>query len=286
MPDYETPELMPKPIETRRNGSMGRLIPFDSGWLLVLAAAALLLLLVVGRPDPFRRIVVFVFDGLLVTIRLTLIAFVLILMAGLVGGLGRTARNPAIYGLATLYVEVIRGIPLLVQLIFIYYAAPQLLSGIGESIARTLPALSWLGNSLIGIQLDPFVAAVFGFTICYGAYMSEIFRAGIQTIPKGQMEAARSLGMSYGASMRYVILPQAVRAILPPVGNEFVALLKDSSLVSAVAVADLTRRGREFMSSTLLSLETWVMVALIYLVMTLFASRVVAYIERKTALPK
>jgi polar amino acid transport system permease protein len=100
------------------------------------------------------------------------------------------------------------------------------------------------------------------------------------------MEAARSLGMSATQSMRFVILPQAVRAILPPVGNEFIALLKDSSLVSAVAVADLTRRGREFMSSTLLSLETWVMIALIYLIMTLFAGRIVSYMERKLALPK
>ena len=195
-------------------------------------------------------------------------------------------NNPLLFGLATLYVEVIRGIPLLVQLIFIYYASPQLLTALGETINRLVPALSPIGDSLIGIQLDAFVAAVFGFTICYGAYMSEIFRAGIQTIPKGQMEAARSLGMTSAQTMRYVILPQAVRAIMPPVGNEFVALLKDSSLVSVVAVADLTRRGREFMSSTLLSLETWVMVALIYLIMTLFAARIVVYIERRLTLPK
>ena len=116
--------------------------------------------------------------------------------------------------------------------------------------------------------------------VCYGAYMSEIFRAGIQTIPNGQMEAARSLGMSPGQAMRYVILPQAVRAILPPVGNEFVALLKDSSLVSAVAVADLTRRGREFMAMTF-SLETWVMVALLYLVMTLFFSKLMSLMEER-----
>jgi len=221
-----------------------------------------------------------------VTIKLTAVAFMLILAAGLLGGLGRTSKNPLIYGLATLYVEIVRGIPLLVQLIFIYYASPQLLTALGEAINRLAPALSPIGDSLIGVQLDAFVAAVFGFTICYGAYMSEIFRAGIQTIPKGQMEAARSLGMTSAQAMLYVILPQAVRAILPPVGNEFVALLKDSSLVSAVAVADLTRRGREFMASTLLSLETWVVVALIYLVMTLFASRIVCYVERKLALPK
>ncbi len=280
MPDYEAPDTIPKPPEG------GRIARFDSGWLILIGVCVLMILLMVGRPDPFWRIFVFVSDGLVVTIRLTLASFGLILIAGLIGGLGRTSKSPVIYGAATLYVEVVRGVPLLVQLIFIYYALPQLLTGIGEFINSTIPALSWLGDSLIGIQLNPFVAAVFGFTICYGAYMSEIFRAGIQTIPKGQMEAARSLGMSYGQGLRFVVLPQAIRAILPPVGNEFVALLKDSSLVSAVAVADLTRRGREFMSATLLSLQTWVMVALIYLVLTLFASRIVAYIERKTALPK
>jgi polar amino acid transport system permease protein len=281
LPDYERPDLVPK-VES----GTPRMIHLDAGWMLVFAVVALIVLLVTGYPDPFRRIVVFVSDGIMVTIRLTAMAFVLIIIVGMIGGLGRTSKNRAIYGLATLYVEIIRGIPLLVQLIFIYYASPQLLSAIGEGINRSIPALAWLGDSLIGVQLNPFVAAVIGFTVCYGAYMSEIFRAGIQTIPKGQMEAARSLGMSYAQAMRYVILPQAIRAVLPPVGNEFIALLKDSSLVSAVAVADLTRRGREFMSTTLLSLETWVMVALLYLVMTLFAARVLALIERRLALPK
>ncbi len=284
MPDYETPQLVPKPANGRHDS--GRMARFDTGWLIFFAVLGLTILLVTGKPDPFQRIVTFVSDGIGVTIRLTVVAFALILLVGLMGGLGRTAKNPVINGMATLYVEIIRGIPLLVQLIFIYYASPQILTMLGETIVRLAPPLEPLGRSMIGVQLDAFVAAVFGFTICYGAYMSEIFRAGIQTIPKGQMEAARSLGMTSSQAMINVILPQAVRAILPPVGNEFVALLKDSSLVSVVAVADLTRRGREFMSSTLLSLETWVMVALLYLVMTLFAGRIVTFMERKLTLPK
>jgi polar amino acid transport system permease protein len=123
--------------------------------------------------------------------------------------------------------------------------------------------------------------AILGMTICYGAYMSEIFRAGIQSIPKGQVEAARSLGMSNGQTMQHVVLPQAVRVILPPVGNEFVSLLKDSSLVSVVAVSDMTRRGQEFMGATFITLPTWAMVALLYLVMTLFSARIVAWIEKR-----
>ena len=118
-----------------------------------------------------------------------------------------------------------------------------------------------------------------GLTVCYGAYGSEIFRAGISSIHRGQMEAARSLGMTYFQAMRHIILPQAVRVILPPIGNEFVALLKDSSLVSVLAVSDLTRRGREYMARTFLSFDTWIMVALCYLVLTLFSSRAVEFIE-------
>jgi polar amino acid transport system permease protein len=129
---------------------------------------------------------------------------------------------------------------------------------------------------------NPFMMAILGLTFCYSAYMSEIYRAGIQSIPKGQNEAARSLGMNHNQAMRHIILPQAFKVILPPVGNEFISLLKDSSLVSTVAVADLTRRGREFMASTFLPIETWIMVALIYLIMTLISARVVAWIERKT----
>lgn len=128
--------------------------------------------------------------------------------------------------------------------------------------------------------------AILGLTFCYAAYMSEVYRAGIQSISKGQMEAARSLGMNYFQAMRYIILPQAIRVILPPVGNEFITLLKDSSLVSVVAVADITRRGREFMAANFIPVQTWVMVALLYLVLTLFSARIVTWIERKTKLER
>jgi polar amino acid transport system permease protein len=253
---------------------------FDQWWLLFLGVVAITVLLMVQKPDPYRRIVVFLMDGVRVTLSITVVSFLLILVAGLIGGLGRVSKNRLVNGIASLYVELIRGIPLLVQLMFIYYASPIILRGIGERLIGISPGIA---ARLINVQLNPYVAAVAGLAICYGAYVSEIFRAGIEAIPKGQMEAARSLGMNYFQSMRFVILPQAVRIILPPVGNEFVALLKDSSLVSVVAVADMTRRGREFMSKTFMPLETWLMVALLYLIMTLFFSRLVAYIERKTS---
>lgn len=249
----------------------------DPWWWLVFGTIALIVFLVVFVPDPFRRILVFVQDGIWTTFYVTIISFVLVLVVGLVGALGRLSRNKIVSGIATIYVEVVRGIPLLVQLISWYFAFPSIIQGIGRRF-HIAAFEQYLAN--------PILMAIFGLTFCYAAYMSEIYRAGIQSISKGQMEAARSLGMSYFQAMRNIILPQAIRVILPPVGNEFISLLKDSSLVSVVAVADMTRRGREFMAANFIPVETWVMIALLYLVMTLFSARIVTWVERKTRLER
>jgi polar amino acid transport system permease protein len=270
---------------------------FDRGWFLFFAALGLLALLVfvVGQKftseiqiggvtihislgDPYGRIVQFLLDGVLVTLKLTLVSFFFILIVGMIGGLGRVSGNRIIGGIASLYVEVVRGIPVLVWLLWIWFALPQLLQKLGESLAQSAPQI---GQWLMNIKLQPLTAAVFGLTFAYGAYMTEIFRAGIQSIPKGQMEAARSLGMNYIQAMRYIVLPQAVRVILPPVSNEFVTLLKDTSLVSILAVSDLTRRGREFVATSFLSFATFTMVALLYLLMTLFFTRLSTALERR-----
>jgi polar amino acid transport system permease protein len=244
----------------------------DPWWGLVIAAVVLVIVLIVAVPNPYGRIFRFVSDGISITVTTTLVSFVLMIFLGLLGGLGRNSKNRIVNGIASLYVEIIRGIPLLVQLIFWYYAFPSLVQGLGDQFH--IAALSHFRAEAVPM-------AILGMTICYGAYMSEIMRAGIQSIPRGQVEAARSLGMSGGQTMRHVVLPQAVRMILPPVGNEFVSLLKDSSLVSVVAVSDMTRRGQEFMGSTFITLPTWAMIALLYLVMTLFSARIVAWIEKR-----
>jgi len=262
----------------QRPRGFSRLANVDTWWVLVLATLALIFGLIWVKPQPFAEIFAFLSDGIVVTLQLTMAAFGLILLVGMLGGLGRISKNPLLRGIASLYVEVIRGIPLLVQLLFIWFALPQLFDAAGEWMVGFMPSA---GLWLMDLRLNPFGAAVLGFTVCYGAYMTEIFRAGIQSIHRGQMEAARSLGMNYLQAMRYVILPQAIRVILPPVGNEFVSLLKDSSLVSVLAVPDLTRRGREYMARTFLSLETWAMVAIIYLVLTLTFTRLVTYMERR-----
>ena len=162
--------------------------------------------------------------------------------------------NPLSF-LATAYVEVIRGIPLLVQLFYIYYALSRF------------------------FQISGITSAVIAISVCYGAYMGEVFRAGILSVPKGQTEAARSLGFNNFQTMTLVILPQAMRTILPPIGNECIAMLKDTSLVSIIAVADLLRRGREFASQTFDYFETYTVIALVYLIITLLLSKGVSMME-------
>jgi polar amino acid transport system permease protein len=269
------PPEITEPITTPKLGFIPGAEPsarLDPWWWLVAGVVVLTTLLIVFKPDPYWKIFLFVRDGLAITVELTLISFVFIIILGLVGGLGRIAKNPVIHFIATLYVEIIRGIPLLVQLIWWYFAAPVVIQSFGKLI-HFAPLATYRAN--------PLLLAVLGLVVCYGAYMAEIFRAGIQSIPKGQMEASRSLGMSYMQSMTYVILPQAIRVVLPPVGNEFIMLLKDTSLVSVVAVADLTRRGREFMAAHFNPLEVWTLIALIYLVLTLVFARVITWLEKR-----
>lgn len=254
----------PAKSTTQITVSDGALIPdrgeasvFSAWRISFFGALALVIALPILSPEPYGEIIRFIPDGILRTFQVTIISIIFALFIGLIAGLGRISRITIINRIATIYVEVVRGIPLLVQLFYIYFALGRFLS------------------------LDRLVAAIAAMSICYGAYMGEIFRAGIQAVPKGQMEAALALGMSRSQALRLVILPQTIRIILPPIGNEFIALLKDSSLVSIVAVSDLLRRGREYASTTFYYFETYTMVALIYLVITLFFSKLVAIMEER-----
>lgn len=155
-----------------------------------------------------------------------------------------------------------------------------------QSESLNLAALAALGDFF----RDDFMRGVLGLSIGYGAYLSEVYRAGIESIPRGQLEAARSLGMRYSQALRFIILPQAIRNILPPLGNDFIAMLKDSSLVSAIGASpvnvELTLRGRMYSASTFKSFETWNSVAILYLCMSLGLSVVVRYFEKRFAVPK
>ena len=198
--------------------------------------------------------------GAAVTIEITAVSVAVGFLIGLVVGVARISQVKILRILAAVYADCIRGTPLLVQIFLIYFALPM----------------------VTGHRIEPFAAAVMACGINSGAYVSEIFRAGIQSIDPGQMEAGRSLGLSWGQTMVYVILPQAVRNILPPLGNEFIAMLKDSSLVSVTGFEELTRRGQLIIAQTYGSFEIWLTVAALYLMMTLAISRLVAFLERRT----
>lgn len=176
------------------------------------------------------------------------------------------------YTISTLYVEVIRGIPMLVIVLYMGFAVTPAFRnasrawGLGEIDLRGIPAAT--------------IALAFG----YGAYLAEVYRAGIQSIPRGQMEAARSVGMNYYQAMRLVILPQAIRVVLPPLGNDFIALLKDTSLISVIALPEILQQGRLWISRNFRAFEGYNTVAMLYLIMTLLLSLVVRYIERKAAI--
>lgn len=194
-----------------------------------------------------------------VTIEITAVSVFIGFCIGLFVGIARICKVKVLRILAAIYADCIRGTPLLVQIFLIYFALPI----------------------VTGNRVEPFVAAVAACGINSGAYVSEIFRAGIQAIDVGQMEAGRSLGLSWWQTMYYIILPQAVRNILPPLGNEFIAMLKDSSLVSVIGFEELTRRGQLIIAQTYGSFEIWSTVAVLYLIMTLAISRVVAMLEKK-----
>ena len=208
--------------------------------------------------------------GVLWTLVISLVATLIGLVIGLIIGIIRTipkSKNgfvrviqKVIDFILSAYIEVFRGTPMMVQAVVIYWGYAFAAGG------QTLPLIP---------------SAIVIVSINTGAYIAEIFRAGIQAIDSGQMEAGRSLGMTWVQTMRYIIIPQAFKNIIPPLGNEFIALLKDSSLVSVIGFEELNRRGQLIIARTYGSLEIWLSVALIYLVMTLAISRLVAYMEKR-----
>ncbi len=197
-------------------------------------------------------------QGLGVTLQITAIAMLLMLLIGLTTALLRMSRSWAGCGIARVYMELIRNTPLLIQIFFLYFVVAPIL------------------------DISGFWAAVIALSMFEGAYASEIFRAGIASIDAGQWEAARSLGMKPSTMYRYIILPQAIRRVLPPLTNQAVSLIKDSALVSTVAILDLTQQGRMIDAETFLTFEIWFSVAAIYLMITLTLSVVVQIMEKRS----
>lgn len=304
----------PTPIKGQRQSSINLSgIPW---WLLILFLIIAWVLYFVLTDANYSEAFNFIVAGIELTITTTLIAYTLAMVLGCIAGLGRVSRNVIINNIATFYVEVIRGIPILVLIFYIAFVGvpssldfftdtlgldfityfeglaswepPDVDMDADRNIWQTLGLVIQHPRLIINFGAGLFLQlfemqgrAIIALAVTYGAYLAEIFRAGIQSIGRGQMEAARSLGMSYTQAMRYIILPQAVRNVLPALGNDFVAMLKDSSLVSVLAVRDLTQLARIYAGSSFRFREAYTVLAILYLSMTVVLSLAVQFVERR-----
>lgn len=203
--------------------------------------------------------------GLLVTIQLSVVAFTIGILIGLIMGLGRVSSNFLFRAFASVYVEGVRGLPILLQLLFVNFGLPFLIS------------------DLVGVQfnIDGFTACVIALSVNSGAYMGEIFKGGIEAVHKGQMEAARSLGLSYNQSMLFIILPQAFKIVLPTLGNEFIALIKDSSIGMVISVMEVVWWSKSIGAEYYNTFTPLLAAGIVYLCLTIPLGRIVQYIEKK-----
>jgi polar amino acid transport system permease protein len=265
----------------------GRLVQLPYWLLAAILLGVFFLWTMLSRPD-YRVILNAVIGGVVTTVVVSLVAYAFSLVLGLLIGLMRVSHNRVALEVSSFYVEIVRGVPMLVILYYIaFVGAPAIVSGIntvGQLLLSAGSLLAVPGQFLATLSvrdLNFTVRAVLALTIGYSAFISEIFRAGIESIGRGQMEAARSLGMTYVQAMRHVILPQAIRNVLPPLGNDFIAMLKDSSLVSVLGVQDITQLGKVYSASTFRFFETYNVVAFVYLVMTVGLAMLVRYLEHR-----
>ena len=198
------------------------------------------------------------------TIELTLVSLLIAAVLGLLFGLLSVSRTTFLRGISRVYIDIIRGTPLIVQVFFIYFGIP----------------------SALNMRLDAFIAGVIALSLNAGAYTAEIVRGGIQSIDKGQMEAARSLGLPYTMAMRRVVLPQAIKTMIPAIVNQCIITLKDSSLVSVIGLAELTQTGRLIIANNFESLKMWIIIGVMYFIPIMILSKVSSHIERKMSYGK
>jgi polar amino acid transport system permease protein len=260
-------------------------------WAIILLLSGIAILYLIFSNKNYHDTFIFLQAGVITTLRITGIGFPIATVIGLIVGLAKMSKNVVLNTVATIYVEVIRGIPLVVLILIIAFGFVPVfveltnrLGAWGMVWSANIGFLTSLFTSLSNFSIRSIsmeLRAIIALSLGYGAFEAEVFRAGIESIGKGQMEAARSLGMSYFTAMRLIILPQAIRRVLPPLGNDFIALLKDSSLATVLAVNELTQLTRIRRSSTFRVFEAFNVAAFLYLTMTLFLSGVVRLLERK-----
>lgn len=267
-------------------------------WLLLLAVVVIWFAVSVRHEHPYPIVWRAVKQGIVITIWVSVVAYAISLVLALTISLLRRSSNVIVYQIVTLYVETVRGIPTLVLVYYMALAAIPKLIEVGNNFGEWL---TWLNITLdfgggvvhhltfvgIGSTLADFKTrefpnawrAIVGLAISYSAFLSEIFRAGIDSVGPGQREAASSLGMTRWQTMRLIILPQAIRVVIPPLANDFIAMLKESSLVSILGVADITRQGQTYAASTFTFFQVYNVVALTYLTLTLSLAMLVKLLE-------
>lgn len=207
----------------------------------------------------YYRVMPFLFEGLVWTLLITIVGLIIGFILGAIFGFARLSHNKIIYGIATVYVEAVRGTPILAQILFIYFGL----------------------SDLTGINIDKISASIIAIAINAGAYIAEIVRGAVYSIDKGQMEAGRSVGLTRNQTMRYIIWPQAFRRMIPPLGNQFVISLKDTSLFSVIAVTELLYMGQQYYGSTFAAFEALTMVCLMYLLITVPTAVYLRRVERR-----
>lgn len=268
-------------------------------WLIIFILLDVLVIYSIATQPEVTKVWDYVVPGLAATIRITIISFIVAIIIGLIVAFGRISKNTIIYNLSTLYVELFRGLPLLVIiLIFNFVLTPAIVNlvagGADNGNNPNIPFLDDLLQRAVGISgdqisttvlrtrdIDPELRIMLAFAVTYGAFMSEVFRAGIESIGRGQVEAGRSLGMNYLQVMYYIILPQAVRNVLPALANNFVFLLKDTSLASAVAVPEISYLTRQYSSNNFRYPEGLLVLAFLYANLTIVLSMGTVYLENR-----
>ena len=245
-------------------------------WLLVAATIGLYLAYRVATDELYTQVITIVSKGIWVTIFVTVVTFLFASAFGLLLAVGSLSRFIVFRQLARFYIEIVRGIPILVLLFYIaFVAAPALVVAVNWVIEP-------LGfDPMRTRDLSMMWKAILALTIGYSAFIAEVFRAGIQSVEEGQIEAAKALGLNGWQRFRQIIFPQAIRTILPPLGNDFIALIKDSSLVSVLGVADITQLGKIYAAGSFRFFETYNIVAYVYLMMTVTLSLGLRKVERK-----
>jgi len=255
-------------------------------WLLAILGLGIYFIYRIITDELYGEVFNFLIEGVFITVQVTAMAYAVSITLGMLTGLALVSKNPIIYNVATFYVQVMRGVPILVTILYIAFAGVPTFVEIINYIGDTFVAIGIFGpenylSALKNRDISLLYRGILALAISYGAFSAEIFRAGIQSIGRGQMEAALSVGMTYPQAMRLVILPQAVRRILPPLGNDLIAMLKESSLVSALGVRDITQMGKLYSASSFQYLATYNVVAILYLTMTILLSLGVRTMERR-----